>query len=101
MRPDSNYLGCIRTENPDMSSQSPDLDCHVDPKSTKPTVYGVSQLGRQESILNKRANSNYLGRHHIEPNVARTSKVLLSVLTKVARTMLLTIPGRWLLYEHS
>ncbi len=101
MKANSNYLTPQHRGNPDVASQPPVNGVHVDPKSVKPTKYANSSSAWRINKQGVDPNSNYLGRHLAHPKAARASKVLLSVLAKVARTMLLTIPGRWLLYEHS
>lgn len=100
MKANSNYLPSQSAGNPDVAFQASGNCHHVDPKTRKRTIYAFSDHDRKRREKRGNPNSNYLGLGEVGQKAARTSKVLLSALAKVARTLLLTIPGRWLLYEH-
>jgi len=97
VKANSNYLPRQSVGNPDVASQ-PSGNCHhVDPKTTKRTIYAFSDHDRKRREKRGDPNSNYLGLGEVVQKAARTSQVLLSALAKLARTLLLTIPGRWLI----
>ena len=97
MRVNSNYLHSQCVGNPDVAFQASGNCHHVDPKTLKPMICAISILNKKRQARLGHLNSNYLGLGEGGPKAARTSKVLLSALAKVARTLLLTIPARWLI----
>lgn len=97
MNVNSNYLHSQSVGNPDVASQASGNHHHVDPKMTKRTIYAFCDHDRKRRENRRNPNSNYLGLSEVGQKVARTSQVLLFRLAKVARTLLLTIPGRWLI----